>query len=238
VVVFYVRNYNKLKNWHYDKKLAVMLLKDSWPLILSSILIIIYLRIDQVMIESMVGSAEVGVYSAAVRVAELWYFIPTAVVGSVYPSIVATKAVSDELFYERQQKLYNLMALMAYAVAIPFTFMGGWVIRVLYGAAYARAGGMLQLLIWTSLFVNLGVARSSFLTTMNWTRVQLITIFFGSLINVVLNYFLIPVYGGMGAVVASCIAYWFAAHGACFLIKKMHKTGYMLTRAMLYPRIW
>jgi O-antigen/teichoic acid export membrane protein len=97
---------------------------------------------------------------------------------------------------------------------------------------------MLAVLIWAGMFVNLGVARSSFLTSMNWTKVHFMTVFLGSIINVALNLLLIPRYGGMGAVIASCIAYWFAAHGACFVYRPLNKTGYMLTKAMIYPRIW
>ena len=81
-------------------------------------------------------------------------------------------------------------------------------------------------------------ARSSFLTAMNWTRIYLLTVFMGGILNIILNLFLIPRYGGMGAAVASLIGYWFAAHGSCFLFKPLFRTGLMLTRAMLYPKVW
>jgi O-antigen/teichoic acid export membrane protein len=229
---------SRLTAWRGSVRLARELLRDSWPLILSSVVIMIYMRIDQVMLGEMVGDAEVGVYSAAVRLAEVWYFIPMAVLSSVFPSVVEARAVSDELFYGRLQKLYNLMALMGYIVAVPVTFVAGWVVQLLFGPAYAAAGPMLAVLIWAGLFTNLGVARSSFLTAMNWTRVYFLTVSLGCVINVLLNLFLIPRYGGMGAVTASCVAYWFAAHGSCFLYRPLRRTGWMLTRALLYPRIW
>ena len=237
VIVYQAKGQN-IKTWVSNLAYGRNLLRDSWPLILSGIMIMIYMRIDQVMIGNMVGNAEVGIYSAAVRLAEAWYFIPMTVVGSVFPSIVEAKTISEELFYGRLQKLYNLMALMGYAVALPVTFIGEWLVTLLFGAAYARAGPMLSVLIWAGIFTNLGVARSSFLTTMNWTRIHFMTVSLGCIVNVALNYLLIPVYGGMGAVAASCVAYWFAAHGACFVYKPLHKTGYMLTKALLHPRIW
>jgi O-antigen/teichoic acid export membrane protein len=217
---------------------AKRLLRDSWPLVFSGIVIMIYMRIDQIMIGQMVGVKEVGIYAVAVRIAEVWYFIPTAVVASVFPSIVEAKLVSEELFYARLQKLYDIMALMGYIVAIPVTFLSRYIVVFLFGTPYQAAGPMLALLIWAGLFTNLGVARSSFLTTMNWTRVHFFTVFLGCLINVILNYILIPIYGGMGAVIASCISYWFAAHGACFFYKPLFKTGYMITKAMAYPKVW
>lgn len=227
-----------LKAWRASRDIAKNLLRDSWPLIFSSIVAMIYLRIDQVMLGEMVGNEEVGIYSAAVRLAEVWYFIPTAIYSSVYPSIVEALSMSEELFYGRLQKLYNMMAFIGYLVALPVMFIAGWVVEHLYGAAYSRAGSMLALLIWAGMFVNLGVARSAFMMSMNWTKIHFMSVFAGCLINVLLNYILIPHYGGMGAVIASLIAYWFAAHGACFVYKPLYKTGYMMTKAIIYPRIW
>lgn len=238
LLVAYQRISGDARLWRYSASRAKGLLHDSWPLIFSSIVIIIYMKIDQVMLGEMVGNREVGVYSVAVRLAEVWYLLPGAVVSSVFPSIVAAKESDEPLFYARLQKLYNVMAFMGYAIAIPMTFLGGWLVKLLFGVAYAKAGPMLALLIWAIIFTNLGVARSTFLTAMNWTRIHFVTVFLGCVINVALNLWLIPLYGGMGAVIASCVAYWFAAHGACFVYRPLFKTGWMLSKAILYPKIW
>ncbi|UJS18595.1 MAG: flippase [Candidatus Jettenia sp.] len=238
LVVIYRINKQYIKAWRSSISLARRLLKDSWPLILSSIMIMIYMRIDQIMLGNMISNKEVGLYSAAVRLAEVWYFIPMSIVSSLFPNIVEAKQIGDSFFYEKLQKLYNVMVFLAYIVAIPTTFLSNLAIKLLYGEAYSKAGALLSVLVWASLFVNLGVARSSFLTTMNWTKAHFLTVFLGCLINVILNYFLIPVYEGMGAAISTCIAYWFAAHGACFFYKPLHKTGFMLTKAIIYPRIW
>lgn len=238
LMVAYRLNGHYLKYWNASLAMAKELLRDSWPLIFSGIVSMIYLRIDQVMLGEMIGNGEVGIYAAAVRLAEVWYFVPMAIYTSVFPSILEARAVSDELFYDRLQKLYNFMAFISYAVAVPMTFIAGWVVELVFGHAYGRAGTMLALLIWAGMFVNLGVARSTFLMSMNWTKIHFFTVFTGCLVNVVLNYVLIPNYGGIGAVIASCVAYWVAAHGSCFLYKPLFKTGNMLTKAMLYPKIW
>jgi len=88
------------------------------------------------------------------------------------------------------------------------------------------------------LFTYLEIARSSFFTAMNWNKIYFVTLLLGALLNIALNLVLIPGYGGLGAVIASCISYWFAAHGACFLFKPLRKTGYMLTKAIIYPKVW
>ncbi len=73
---------------------------------------------------------------------------------------------------------------------------------------------------------------------MNWNRIYFVTILLGAILNIALNLFLIPQYGGLGAAISSCVSYWFAAHGACFLFKPLRKTGWMLTKAMIYPKVW
>jgi O-antigen/teichoic acid export membrane protein len=238
LIVAYRSRGNRLGNWSGSLNRAGELLKDSWPLMLSGMVIMVYLRVDQVMLGEMAGSEELGIYSVAVRLAEVWFFIPTIIYWSVFPSIVEAKGTSDELFYERLQKLYNLMALTAYAVALPVALMAQWLVPLLFGEAYARGGLMLAVLIWTNIFMSLEMARTSFLNAMNWTRIHLVTVSLGCVLNIVLNYFLIPIYGGMGAVIASLIGYWFAAHGSCFLFKPLFRTGFMLTKALVYPKIW
>ncbi len=227
-----------LKDWQSTRTMAKELMRDSWPLLLTDIVMLAYMRIDQVMLGGMASITEVGVYSVAVLLAETWYFVPMAVTSSIFPSIVKAREESEELFYNRLQKYYNLMAFLGYAIAIPVTLVANWVVLLLFGTAYARAGPMLIGLIWAGLFMNITIARSSFLTVMNWTRLHFCTDFLGCVLNVSLNYFLIPKYGGLGAVVASLIAYWFVAHGSCFLFKPLFVTGRMLTKAMIYPKIW
>lgn len=231
-------NRRKIRDWRPTWAMAKELLRDSWPLILTDIVMLAYMRIDQVMIGQMVGNTEVGIYSVAVLLAETCYFIPMMVTSSLYPSIVEAKGESDELFYERLQKFYRLMTFLGYAVAVPMTFLASWAVTLLYGAPYAKAGPMLAVLAWGGVFMNLQVARSSFLIVMNWTRLHFATDLLGCLLNVGLNFYLIPRYGGMGAAIASVIAYWFVAHGSCFLFKPLRKTGTMINKALLNPKIW
>lgn len=227
-----------VKTWQYSKNMAKKLLHDSLPLLLSTLLAMIYLRIDQIMLGNMTGSEELGNYSVAVRISEAWYFIPMVISSSVFPAIVETEAASEELFYTHMQKLYNLMAFLAYAVALPVAFFSQEIIRLLFTSAYNNAGQLLAVLIWTGLFTSLGAARGIFIVSKNWTRVHLLTMALGCAANIILNLFLIPRYGAMGAVAATFISYWFAVHGSCFLFKSLRRTGWMISKAMLYPKVW
>jgi O-antigen/teichoic acid export membrane protein len=220
--------------WKASYSLAKQLLSDSLPLIFSGILIAIYTRIDQVMLAEMVGEQEVGLYSAAVRLAEAWYFIPMTIVTSTFPNIVEARQANESLFYHKLQNLYRLMALLSYGISIPTTIFSSLIILTLFGSEYTKASSMLAVLIWSGLFVSLGTARSSFLIAMNQTRLHMMTVFWGCVINVSLNFILIPTHGGIGAAIATSIAYWFATHGACYLHPSLSKTGGMLTKAIVF----
>lgn len=231
----YRMNGYTLSSWRWSGGCAKDLLRDSWPLVFSGVLIMVYMRIDQIMLNDMVGPGAVGVYAAAVQLAEVWYIVPMAIVSSALPAIIEARAVSETLFYARLQTLYRSMAFLGYLVAIPVTLFARDVVALLYGEAFSAAGPMLALLVWAGIFTNLGVARSSFLTTMNWPKLHLATTLMGGLINVGLNFVLIPKYHGMGAVIASIAAYSFQVYFSCFLCRPLFKTGRMLSKALIFP---
>ena len=86
------RNYGlKIENWKFDNILARVILKNSWPLMLAGAASFIYLKIDQVMIGSMLGNYKVGIYAAAVKLVEVWYFIPAIITTSLFPAIINAK---------------------------------------------------------------------------------------------------------------------------------------------------
>jgi O-antigen/teichoic acid export membrane protein len=238
LLISYRLNGHRLTCWRVTGTLARKLLKDSWPVLCSTLLMMVYLRIDQIMLGDMAGSGELGVYSAAVRLAEAGSFVPLAICSSVFPVIVAAGAENEDALYLRTQKLYNLMAFTAYCIAIPVTLFSGWLVRALYDTPYHKAGPLLAVLIWAGLFTSLGTARTFFMVSKNWTRMNLICMLLGCVCNVALNYLLIPAYGAMGAVVASCVSYWLVVHGTCYFFKPLRRTGWMLTKAMLYPKVW
>lgn len=215
----------------FDYMIAKQLLKDSWPLIFSGFVVMIYMRIDQVMIKEMLGDREVGIYSVAVRLSEVWYFIPMVITNSLFPSIINAKKISEKLYYTRLQRLYSFMVWIAITVAIPTTFLSDWLVAFLYGEAYQGAGEILKIHVWASVFVFLGVASSAWLTSENLQRYAFYRTFSGAVINIVLNLMLIPMYGIMGAVIATVIAQSMAAFVFDVFTEKTRGMFYMKVKA-------
>jgi O-antigen/teichoic acid export membrane protein len=234
-ILVYWRYHYSLFNWQCYWWQATRLLKDSFPLILSGVMVAIYMKIDQVMLGNLTNNQVVGNYAAAVRFSEIWYFIPVAICSSVYPAIIRAKQRSEQEYYSRLQQLYDLMVWMALAIAIPMTFLAKPLMIKLLGAEYAEAGEILAWHIWAGVFVFLGVARSKWLMVENFTVFSFATTSIGALTNVVLNFLLIPTYQGNGAAIATVISYAVAAYFACIFYPPMFKTGLMLTKALCIP---
>jgi O-antigen/teichoic acid export membrane protein len=185
---------------------AITLLRDGLPLILSSLSVMLYMKIDQIMLGIMIGDEAVGIYSAATRISEAWYFLPIIIVASVFPAILESKKCNETQYTIRLQKLYDFMVILSLAVSIPMTFLSNYIITLLFGAAYAQAGTILAIHIWGSIFVFLGIAGSRWFLAENmlWLNFQRTAI--GATANIALNLVLIPKYGGIGAAVALVIS--------------------------------
>ena len=219
----------------FSFELAKSLLKDSWPLILSGIVIAIYMKTDQIMIKEMLGNEAVGQYSAAVRLSEAWYFIPMIISSSLFPAILNAKKKSEELYYERLQKLYDLMVIIALSIAFPMTFLSDGLINLLYGNAYQEASSILMIHIWTGVFVFLGVASGKWFVIENLQKYSFYRTLAGAIVNICLNFILIPKYNIYGAAIATLVAQATASFLLDFFNKQTKKMFYMKMKTIF---IW
>lgn len=207
LIVVYHHNKLSIFNWKYSKNIASSLLKDSWPLMLSGLVVMVYMRIDQIMIKNMINEEAVGYYSVAVRLCEAWYFIPVTLCNSIFPAIVNAKNVSEEFYNNRMQKLYDLLTWLAIGIAVPVTIFSDQIIQVLFGNEFSPAAPVLTIYIWAGVAVFLGVASSQYLINENLTKLSFLRTFIGMILNVALNLILIPLYGIIGSAVATLISY-------------------------------
>jgi PST family polysaccharide transporter len=201
----------RLMAWTLSKNKIRQTLKECWPLALSGVAVAIYMKIDQVMLGQMLDNKAVGVYSAAVRISELWYFIPMAIVASVTPTLIEAKKASPAIYRYRLANLFRLMSALALGIAVPMTFASGFVARVLYGNQYEGVAPILAIHIWAALFVFLGVAQGPWNINEGLTSLALVRTVIGAVANVILNIILIPRFGPIGAAIATTVSYALSA---------------------------
>ena len=236
LIVFWRLVGNRFFGLRGSIKCAKRMLSDSWPLIFSALAVVTYMRIDQVMLGHLAGAEALGTYSVAVRLSELWYFIPMAIAQSLFPAIVRSREIhSEEGYHHRIQAFFDLMSAVAYVIVVPLSLIAVPLVSVLFGAEYAEAGPVLRVHIWAFVFVSLGAARSRWLTTEGIIRFQLFSTLLGAGINVVLNIFLIPRYVGLGAAWATLISYGLAAYISSVCYGPVRSVFKKLTLALLVP---
>ena len=198
----------RIKYLIFHKSTAIDLLKDSWPLIFSGGVLMIQARIDQVMIKEMVGSIEVGYYSVAMRLIEAFAFIPMLLKSSLYPSIISAKNRSKALYQDRLLNFYRLNFLFFLVIAIPIFIFAEPIIVLLFGIEYQPAGVLLALLSIRLFFANMGVARGTYILTENLMKFSMLTMILGTIVNIYLNYVMIPYYGARGAIGATIFSFF------------------------------
>jgi O-antigen/teichoic acid export membrane protein len=228
----YQRKGRSLSQWTYNSTLAKKLLNSSWPLIISGIMVALYMKIDQIMLQNMAGVKEAGVYATVATLSEAWNFVPSVIVTSLFPAILNARRDEPERYNKRIQNLYDLMVYLSMPVAIIVTFASPLIYK-LYRPEYAYAAPVLSVHIWSGIFVFLGAASGQYLIAENLNKLTFIRTGFGAIVNIVLNLILIPKMGMMGAAIATLVAY---ASSTMFLlfIPKTHKQGINMLRSIFF----
>lgn len=224
------QNYS-IREWRFDRTLAVTLLKKSWPLMFAAVLVTIYMKIDQVMIGRILGTEALGIYSTVVPLSEVWYFIPMSIVGSVFPAIINARAESMDRYMRRLQNLYDLMVGISLSIAIFMTFASGFIYDLVYKPEFASGAPVLSLHVWAGIFVFLGVASGQYLINEGLTQLSLFRTAVGAVINILLNLILLPKMGIIGAAWATLIAYAMATFSIIF-IPRTRSQGLMMIKSV------
>jgi O-antigen/teichoic acid export membrane protein len=222
---------NYTSEWEYEGSLARYLLKHSWPLAFSAILVTIYMKIGQLMVESFLGVGALGIYSTVVNWSESWYFIPVAIVTSVFPAIMNARRDDISRYQKRLTDMYDLMVLISLGIAIFMSFASTYIYRYFYAAEFAEGAKILSIHIWAGVFVFLGSASGQYLIAEGYTRYSLYRTGAGAVINVVLGFLWIPLYGLQGAAFATLIAY-FSATFFILVFPETRKQGINMLKSL------
>jgi O-antigen/teichoic acid export membrane protein len=234
-LVAYHREGLRIRDWKTDTRLLRQFIREGTPLFFSAIAVIAYMKIDQVMLGKMASSAEVGTYSAAVKISEMFYFIPVVLSGLLFPYLIKISTHGEQITRKAFQVMCDSFAWAAILIAIPVSFFSVQLTELAYGPDYLPSARILVVHIWAGIFVFVETLRSKWLIMHNIARFQVWTTMLGAVSNVLLNLYLIPRYQGYGAAIATTISYGFAVVFSCFLHKGAWEIGIILVKSMLAP---
>ncbi|MEG4580195.1 flippase [Microcoleus sp. MON1_C5] len=230
-VYFYKLTGNKIKDWQFSWERCKELLSESWPIILSGLAIYLYSKTDQIMLGAMNKNAELGYYAAAVKISEICDFLPMILSSSIFPKLANLRKTNYEEYLNKFQIYSDIMIFLWLGVAIPISLLSPWIVHLLYGEKYAKSAAVLALYVWAQFGSNFGVARSTYLNIEGQLRYGLYLTVVGSILNVGLNFWLIPKYGAFGATAATLITYFYVIILVNFLIKELRPFSTFIWRS-------
>ena len=235
IVYYYFKKKEAKLKLEYNSKIAIKLLRESFPLLIGSIAVIVYMKIDQIMIANMISESEVGIYAAAARLSELWYFIPSVISTSTLPMLIGSKKKSQKKYLQQIQSTLNQYAIVAYLITIPTIILAWYIVSIIYGAEYISAVPMLRIHIFSCVFIFVGIGASNIILIEDYLVFGLMTAIGGAVVNIVFNIVLIPLYGGIGASISTLISYSFARVFVNLMYSKTKYIGMMQIRSLLFP---
>lgn len=197
--------------WTWNAVVARRMLRQSFPLMLSGLSIIVYMKSSQLIINELVDSASVGIYASAQLLSELWYFIPMTIMASVAPVIARKKAESEIAYTLALQKVFALMWLISIFISLVIAACSGLIVTILFGDAYLSSATILSVHIFTLIPVCIGVAQSLWLINENKSTLALVQAMVGAIASIGLNLLLISKYGIVGGAVATVMAQFIQA---------------------------
>lgn len=227
-----------LRFTNFSKPIAKEFIKKGFPLLFASFTVIVYMKIDQIILGKLKGNADLGIYSAAVKIAEMIYFIPSIVCVSYYPILLQNKKVSNELYMGSLGKFYFIMFWLSVISTFIIFFMSNFIIASLYGNQYLEAGNILQLYILSTVFVFMGGAITQYLLVEGLSKIFLYRTLLATFINILFNFYLINKIGLVGAVYSTFLTYFVGSFGIIFFKSTQYHTLFVLRSIFNFKTIF
>lgn len=214
------------------------LIKNSWPLMFANLAVMIYMRVDIIMLEMMSDSHEVGIYAAATKVSEAWYFVPVMIMGTLSPYIMRAHRDDRIAFQNILGAAYFALTWLALALTLPIIFFSKPLISVMFGSDYEGSALILSIHLWASVAIFLSVASSQYLLAENLQKISLYRSIIGASSNLAMNFALIPKYGATGAAIATLVSYYLSL-ASLFLFKATRPQAWILLLSVFrYKSTW
>ncbi|MEO6875271.1 MAG: flippase [Opitutaceae bacterium] len=241
LVLVYRQQGGRLGSWNFSRPLARTLLHTAWPLITAGLLISFYLRLDQILVLRLLGARELGFYTAASKVAEIWIAVSAFVLTSVFPLLAARHVLGTERFLRDLQFAFDVMTGLGYIIAVSVTLAAPTLIPLVFGENYRPAGRVLAVLAWSAPFIFSGGIRAHYFMLEGTTIYHNWSALLGIAANAALAYWLLPWLGAPGAAAAVVVSSALSAWVSSYIFPRLRDCGRLQTIALLLPvrpRTW
>jgi O-antigen/teichoic acid export membrane protein len=202
---YLAHRHSYLSSLSFSYKYILSLLKGGLPFILTSISVIIYFQIDAVMLSTLVGEHETGIYRSATNLVFSLNAFSAAIVIALFPMIakIFTTHRAEAVNIASNAMFYSL--LLAFPIAFGTTVLAQPIIHFLYRNSFAEASSSLRILIW---WIPVSFATNIFghiLGAIGLQRKVLLIAAVNAVFNVAANFYFIPKFGAVGASITTVL---------------------------------
>lgn len=233
-IISYKKIVGSIRTWRYSKKTMVYLCKESFPLALSASAIIIYQKIDQVMIKNMLNDSSVGYFATAAIFLGVISFLPDVISQTITPILVKMKKENETQYNLNTQKFFGITVWCAILMALVTCLISYWVIRYTYGLKYIAAVPVLQVLVWKTVGGALSSSSGHIIVLEHLQKYAFFRNIIGTVICVILNFIFIPKWGIIGSAWVAVITMMFTGFLSHFFIPPYRKYFRMQVKALLF----
>lgn len=229
----YKKTIGKVSEWKYDKTIVSYYIRESFPLVLSGAAVIIYQRIDQVMIGNMIDNASVGYFATAGKFLDLVLFLPMVLTQTVTPLLVKAKEKNKEEYERKKQQFVSIVVWISILLSVVVSLSAYWLIYFTYGEKYLMAVPILQIMAFKTVGMALSSSSGQIIIMEHIQKWAFIRNIIGCIICVGLNFLLIPKYGVIGSAWVTIITVAFTGCFANIFIPPYHKIMKIQLQALL-----
>lgn len=233
-IVSYKSEVGRISQWRFSKEYARFLLMESAPLLLCHAAVMIYQRIDQVMIGELINDANVGYFSVATRFVEILVFIPMILAQTISPVLTKIRTQNEAEYYRKSQQFMNMSLWVSILAAVATSAISYWLILYLFGEAYLPAVVVLQIMSFKVASLALSNTAGSMLVIEGLQKYAIWRDVLGCIVCVALNWYLLPRYGVVAAAVISIVSNVTAGYLADAIVPAYRHLFVMQTKALVF----
>ena len=198
-------------------------LKTALPIAVSLVLVLIYFKLDTVMLSVMKPAQDVGIYSAAYKVLEAIIFLPAIYIGLVMPLLSRFAVKSKSEFIKTFKSAFNVITIFALYFSVYIFLMSDWIVKAIGGANFMPASPVLKILSFAILLIFFGNLGGNAIIALNLQKKAMWIYLTGAVINIGLNFLLIPKYSYFAAASTTVITEVFITITMFWLIRRSIK---------------
>ena len=230
----YAAKVGRVSEWRYDRQVAGDLLRHSFPLLLSGAAVLIYQRIDQVMIRNMIDEASVGYFSIAGKFTELILFLPIVMSQTVAPLLVRARERDEEVYRRKRQQFVDVVVWTALLLAVLASLGAPWLVRWTYGRQYLAAVPVLQIMAFKAVGTALTASSGQLVIIEHLQKWAAVRNLIGCAVCVGMNFLLIPRFGIVGSAWATIFTVAFTGCLANAFIPPYHPIMKIQIKSLLF----